>query len=233
MLPSPILAAPLTSAPAPTPSFLAEVAAELLATYDADALADLVVIVPTRRAVVYLKNELALATPLGQALWAPRIAAMEDYMVERAGVQVEEPIALQLRLFDIFKEIDPELRFDHFVGWGGLLLQDFSSLDQNLTDTKGVFSYLAEAKALERWQLDPELKTTGLDRYFGFWGQLHRVYLRFKKLLKKDHLAYPGLAYRRAVQHLRAELADPQARPTLPPLLRGPGRPQQGRGNVY
>ena len=216
MLPSPTLAAPLTSAPAPTPSFLAEVAAELLATHDADALADLVVIVPTRRAVVYLNNELALATPLGQALWAPRIAAMEDYLVERAGVQVEEPIALQLRLFDIFKEIDPELRFDHFVGWGGLLLQDFSSLDQNLTDTKGVFAYLAEAKALERWQLDPELKTTGLDRYFGFWGQLHRVYLRFKKLLKKDHLAYPGLAYRRAVQHLRAELADPKR--ALPPL---------------
>ncbi|TFZ64528.1 PD-(D/E)XK nuclease family protein [Hymenobacter sp. UV11] len=216
MLPSPTLAAPLTSAPAPTPSFLAEVAAELLATHDADALADLVVIVPTRRAVVYLKNELALATPLGQALWAPRIAAMEDYIIERAGVQVEEPIALQLRLFDIFKEIDPELRFDHFVGWGGLLLQDFSSLDQNLTDTKGVFAYLAEAKALERWQLDPELKTTGLDRYFGFWGQLHRVYLRFKKLLKKDHLAYPGLAYRRAVQHLRAELADPKR--ALPPL---------------
>ncbi|MGI4735476.1 MAG: PD-(D/E)XK nuclease family protein [Janthinobacterium lividum] len=215
MLPSPLLAPPPTPAQAPTPSFLAEVAAELLATYDADALADLVVIVPTRRAVVYLKNELALATPLGQALWAPRIAAMEDYMVERAGVQVEEPIALQLRLFDIFKEIDPELRFDHFVGWGGLLLQDFSSLDQNLTDTKGVFAYLAEAKALERWQLDPELKTTGLDRYFGFWGQLHRVYLRFKKLLKKDHLAYPGLAYRRAVQHLRAELADPKL--ALPP----------------
>jgi ATP-dependent helicase/nuclease subunit B len=209
MHPSPVLAAPLV-APTASRSFLAEVAQELLATYDDDTLADLVVVVPTRRAVVYLKNELALATPDGQALWSPRIAAMEDYLVERAGVQVEEPIALQLLLFDIFKEIDPDLQFDQFVGWGGLLLQDFSNLDQNLTDTKGVFKYLAEAKALERWQLDPERKTTGLDRYFGFWGQLHRVYLRFKKLLKKDHLAYPGLAYRRAVQGLRAELADPK-----------------------
>ena len=208
MLPAPSLAAPPVAAPVSPPTFLAEVARELLATHGPDALADLVLIVPTRRAVVYLKNELALATPDGQALWAPRIAAMEDYMVERAGVQVEEPITLQLLLFDIFKAIDPELSFDHFVGWGGLLLQDFSTLDQHLADTKSIFAYLAEAKALERWQLDPELKTTGLDRYFGFWGQLHRVYLRFKKLLKKDHLAYPGLAYRRAVQGLRAELAD-------------------------
>ena len=210
MLPSPILAAPPRALPAPTPSFLAEVAAELLATHDAEALADLVVVVPTRRAVVYLQNELALATPEGEALWAPRIAAMEDYMVDRAGVQVEEPIALQLLLFDIFKVLDPDLQFDHFVGWGGLLLQDFSTLDQHLADTKALFEYLAEAKALERWQLDPELKTTGLDRYFGFWGQLHQVYLRFKAQLKKEHLAYPGLAYRRAVQHLRAELANPK-----------------------
>jgi len=212
MLPSPTLAAPPTAAVS-SRSFLADVAQALLAA--PDALADLVVIVPTRRAVVYLKNELALATPEGQALWSPRIAAMEDYLVERAGVQVEEPIALQLRLFDIFKAIDPDLQFDHFVGWGGLLLQDFSTLDQHLADTKSIFEYLAEAKALERWQLDPELKTTGLDRYFGFWGQLHRVYLRFKKLLKQDHLAYPGLAYRRAVQHLRAELAD--VKQPLPP----------------
>ena len=213
MQPSPTLAAPPT---APTPTFLAGVARDLLATYDpAEELSELVVIVPTRRAVVYLKNELALATPLGQALWAPRIAAMEDYLVEQAQVQLEEPIALQLLLFDIFHAIEPGLQFDQFVGWGGLLLQDFSTLDQNLADTKSLFEYLAEAKALERWQLDPEQKTTGLDRYFGFWGQLHAVYLRFKARLKPQHLAYPGLAYRRAVQRLRRELANPKL--PLPP----------------
>ena len=137
------MAAPLAPAPVSSASFLAEVARELLTTHGLDALSDLVVIVPTRRAVVYLQNELARATPDGEALWAPRIAAMEDYMVERAGVQVEEPIALQLLLFDIFKHLDPDLQFDHFVGWGGLLLQDFSALDQHLADTKAIFDYLA------------------------------------------------------------------------------------------
>jgi ATP-dependent helicase/nuclease subunit B len=212
MLPSPLLAAPV-SAPVSTRTFLAEVAHELLATHDDDTLADLVVIVPTRRAVVYLKNELALATPDGQALWAPRIAAMEDYMVERAGVQIEEPIALQLLLFDIFRGIDSDLNFDRFVGWSGLLLQDFSNLDQNLAETKEVFQYLSEAKALERWDLDPERgKTDGLARYFTFWGQLARVYSELKRRLRAQHLAYPGLAYREATKKLQAELRDP-ARP--------------------
>ena len=209
MLPSPFLAAPVV-APVATRTFLAEVAHELLATHDDDTLSDLVVIVPTRRAVVYLQNELALATPDGQALWAPRIAAMEDYMVEQAGVQVEEPIALQLLLFEIFKGIDPELNFDRFVGWSGLLLQDFSNLDQNLANTKEVFQYLSEAKALERWDLDPEKsRTAGLVRYFTFWDQLARVYRELKRRLRAEHLAYPGLAYREAVRRLQAELRDP------------------------
>jgi hypothetical protein len=209
MLPSPLLVAPV-AAPTTTRPFLAEVAHELLATYDDDTLSDLVVIVPTRRAVVYLQNELALATPDGQALWAPRIAAMEDYLVERAGVQVEEPIALQLLLFEIFKGIDPDLNFDRFVGWSALLLQDFSNLDQNLADTKEVFAYLSEAKALERWDLDPDKsRTTGLKRYFTFWDQLARVYRELKRRLKADHLAYPGLAYREAVRRLQADLRNP------------------------
>ena len=96
-------------------SFLAATARELLDRYGSgplDELSDINVVVPTRRAVVYLKNELALALPMGAPLWAPRVAAMEDYMMELAGVQVEEPIALQLMLFDILKKIDSGLDFD-------------------------------------------------------------------------------------------------------------------------
>ena len=143
--------------PLPPATFLAETARYLLQTYGAgptDALADTVVVVPTRRAVVYLKNELALALPNGQPLWAPRITTMEDYVVDRAGVQIEEPIALQLLLFDLLKGIDTALDFDKFVGWAGLLLANFSNLDQNLADPHTVFDYLAEAKALERWNLE-------------------------------------------------------------------------------
>ena len=103
-----------------TDSFLAQAANDLVSRYAPEDLSDLVVVVPTRRAVVYLKNELAMATSAGEALWSPRVAAMEDYMVELAGVQVEEPIALQLLLFDILKGIDGALDFDRFVGWSGL-----------------------------------------------------------------------------------------------------------------
>ena len=180
-----------------------------MARHNAETLSDMVVIVPTRRAVVYFKNELAQATAEGEALWSPRVAAMEDYMVELAGVQVEEPIALQLLLFDIFRNIDKDLDFDRFVGWSGLLLTDFSNLDQNLAKPRKVFEYLSQAKALERWELEvlPEKSQAG--HYFHFWDQLERVYRELKRRMLAQHVAYPGLAYRLAVEKLEKRLHDP------------------------
>ncbi|ALW85859.1 hypothetical protein AUC43_12600 [Hymenobacter sedentarius] len=203
-----------TVAPLEAPiSFLAATARELLDRYGSgplDELSEIVVVVPTRRAVVYLKNELALALPTGSPLWAPRVAAMEDYMVELAGVQVEEPIALQLLLFDILKNIDTHLDFDRFVGWAGLLLSDFSNLDQNLAPTRKVFEYLSQAKALERWDLDalPE-KSKAAAHSFSFWDQLEKVYRELKRRMLANHLAYPGLAYRMAVEKLEKRIQDP------------------------
>ena len=212
-----------TSYPAPGPagpaaaavSFLAATARALLDRYGSgplDELSDIVVVVPTRRAVVYLKNELALALPGGAPLWAPRVAAMEDYMVELAGVQVEEPIALQLLLYDILKDLDTGLDFDRFVGWAGLLLNDFSNLDQNLAPTRKVFEYLSEAKALERWDLaalPPQSQAAA--HSFTFWDQLEKVYHRLQSRMKANHLAYPGLAYRLAVEKVEKALKDPAA----------------------
>ena len=204
------------AAPGAAPvSFLATTARELLDCYGSgplDELSDLVVVVPTRRAVVYLKNELALALPMGEPLWAPRVAAMEDYMVELAGVQVEEPIALQLLLYDILRGIDTGLDFDKFVGWAGMLLSDFSNLDQNLADAHKVFDYLSEAKALERWDLTAlPPKSQAAAHSFNFWNQLERVYHELQRRMLANHLAYPGLAYRLAVEKLEKTLKNPAA----------------------
>jgi ATP-dependent helicase/nuclease subunit B len=211
---SDLFSAPTAPSAAPG-SFLATVARELLDRYGSgplDELSDIVVIVPTRRAVVYLKNELAVNLPVGAPLWAPRVAAMEDYMVDLAGVQVEEPIALQLLLYDILKGIDKDLDFDQFVGWAGLLLSDFSNLDQNLAPTHKLFEYLSQAKALERWDLEalPE-NSRAAAHSFSFWDQLERVYRELQRRMKANHLAYPGLAYRLAVEKLEKSIQDPAA----------------------
>ncbi|UOQ64531.1 hypothetical protein [Hymenobacter volaticus] len=192
-----------------TSSFLAQAAHDLVSRYSPEELSDLVVVVPTRRAVVYLKNELAMATSAGEALWSPRVAAMEDYMVELAGVQVEEPIALQLLLFDILKGIDADLDFDRFVGWSGLLLQDFSNLDQNLAPANKVFEYLSQAKALERWELSEAPSPQSITgAYFKFWDDLTKVYHRLRRRMLEQRVAYPGLAYRLATERITDQVKN-------------------------
>ncbi|TGE24124.1 PD-(D/E)XK nuclease family protein [Hymenobacter aquaticus] len=190
-----------------TDSFLSQAARDLLTRFPGPELSDLVVVVPTRRAVVYLKNELSLAAEVGSAVWSPRVAAMEDYMVELSGVQVEEPIALQLLLFDILRGIDPKLDFDQFVGWSGILVQDFSNLDQNLASPAKVFEYLTQAKALERWELaDTPAEVSTTAAYFRFWDDLEKVYWQLRRRMEQTHLAYPGLAYRLAVNKVQNRL---------------------------
>ncbi|HEX8428046.1 DUF559 domain-containing protein [Hymenobacter sp.] len=201
-----------SAAPPPTvatDSFLSQAAHDLVGRYSPEELSDLVVVVPTRRAVVYLKNELAMATSAGEALWSPRVAAMEDYMVELAGVQVEEPIALQLLLFDILKGIDKDLDFDRFVSWSGLLLQDFSNLDQNLAPANKVFEYLSQAKALERWELSEAPSPQSITgAYFKFWDDLTKVYHRLRRRMLEQRVAYPGLAYRLASERVTEQVKN-------------------------
>ncbi|RTQ51558.1 PD-(D/E)XK nuclease family protein [Hymenobacter gummosus] len=204
--PAPALPPPAVDAAQLQP-FLRQAAQDLLRRFSGAELSDLVVVVPTRRAVVYLKNELALAAPLGEALWSPRVTSMEDYMVDLAGVQVEEPIALQLLLYDILRELDPNLDFDLFTGWSRLLLDDFSNLDQNLADPGSLFEYLSEAKALERWDLtDTPPRASATTAWFKFWDDLEKVYRRLRRRLQIDKLAYPGLAYRLAVDAMQRRL---------------------------
>lgn len=211
--PAPTLPPPTVDARQLQP-FLRQAAQDLLGRFSGSELSDLVVVVPTRRAVVYLKNELALAAPLGEALWSPRVTSMEDYMVELAGVQVEEPIALQLLLYDILRELDPNLDFDLFTGWSRLLLDDFSNLDQNLADPASLFDYLSEAKALERWNLElTPSSASATTAWFKFWDDLEKVYRRLRQRLKAAHLAYPGLAYRLAVDALQKRLMNEEPVP--------------------
>ena len=161
-----------------------------------EQISNLCVVLPTRRASIYFKNALAQAAPGG--IWSPEVSAMEDFVCRLAGVDVVEPINLQLDLYDILLKIDSRLDFDHFISWAAILLEDFSRIDRELVDPRQLFEYLSEAKTLERW--DPQqagLKSTPLVQdYFQLWGHLQQTYHALRAKLLADKHAYPGMAFR-------------------------------------
>jgi ATP-dependent helicase/nuclease subunit B len=165
-------------------------------------ISELCIILPSRRASFFFKNALAQAAP--EPIWSPEVSGMEDFITRLAGIDVLEPINLQLELYDLMREQDPTLDFDQFVTWGGTLLDDFSRIDQNLVDTTKLFDYLSEAKALERWDpkdLGKPMSDT-MKKYFSLWDNIEKTYHNLKARLEQSKQAYTGMAYRKVAENI-------------------------------
>jgi PD-(D/E)XK nuclease superfamily len=164
-------------------------------------LSKVCVVVPSRRASLYFKQALSKFSDV--PFLAPDVFAVDDFVLEMTGLRQIDSVALLFELFDVFKEIDPNVAFERFVTWANTLLNDFDKIDQYLVDAKALFSYMSEAKALERWQMqlgesqrDRNLKTDRTDRYFKLFENIYVVYQNLRKRLREQGLVYRGMAYR-------------------------------------
>ncbi|MCX6215977.1 PD-(D/E)XK nuclease family protein [Spirosoma sp.] len=176
------------------------------------SLNDVWVILPTRRAVSTFLDELAALSD--RPFLAPHALAVDDFITQAAGVQLIDSVSLLFELYDVFKEIDPLVEFEQFIGWASILLSDFDRIDQYLVNPHELFSYLTAAKALERWQVDmpssakPIVETPGTTRYFKLFENIHTAYHALHQRLNEQRLAYRGMAYRLLAQQVEPLIRD-------------------------
>jgi len=113
--------------------FLQRLAKEI-ATRFGDDLLQICVVLPNRRAGLYLKKY--LATELNKTSWAPRTSSVEDFITELSGFGIIDQAGLLFELYHIHKEIqgDKAQEFDVFADWAQVLLKDFNEIDQYLVD---------------------------------------------------------------------------------------------------
>ena len=182
-------------------TFLERSAQHIYSQHTHAQLSKVCVVVPSRRATLYFKQ--ALAQLADVPFLAPDVYAVDDFVLEMTGLRQIDSVTLLFELFDVFKEIDPNVAFERFITWANTLLNDFDKIDQYLVDAKALFSYMSEAKALERWQLqlgesqkDRNLKTDRTDRYFKLFENIYIVYQNLRNRLKEKGLVYRGMAYR-------------------------------------
>lgn len=178
-------------------SFLNQVAGYVLERHGT-ALSDVRIVVPTRRAVFFLKRE--LGKWIEEPLLSPEITAIDDFVEEMSGLDTTDPVNLLFTLFEAFREVDERVDFDRFMGWGTVLLSDFDRLDMAMIKPDYLFDYLTEAKALERWGLEEAPQdsghTAGTKHFFSLFENIRKVYSVFRSKLQEMGLAYPGMAYR-------------------------------------
>lgn len=178
-------------------SFLNLVAKRVLANHP--SLDRVQIVVPTRRAAFFLMQELAGETTA--PMMSPGILAVDDFVENLCTLEIEDPVHLLFDLYETFREIDPEVQFDRFMGWASVLLSDIDKIDQYLVDTDYLFDYLSEAHALSRWQQHlPEGRSVngegGSRQYFSLFENMKKVYNSFRQRLSAKGKAYRGMAYR-------------------------------------
>lgn len=199
------------------PTFLDEVAHILKSEYG-DNISDLVLLVPNKRAVIFLKQ--AIAKAYGKVIWSPEILAIQQFLRSQANLQFPEPLTLVLELYEVYqleaKKIDPtwDESLETFFSWGEMLLKDFDEVDKylipaeklfsNIQDLREIDSFFAlteeDKEALEQlWQALRGNKADRKDleeRFLNLWNLMAPVYQAFRNRLIDKGYAYDGMAYR-------------------------------------
>ena len=190
-------------------TFLGKAADHILQQHP--TLAQIELIVPTRRATVFLQQ--ALAERIGSPQLSPSIRAMDDFVAQHSQLQIADSVSLLFTLFEAFREVDEKVVFEQFINWGSMLLSDLDRIDQYLIDPEYLFGYLTEAKALERW--DPQQSASGkvtpgpiVAKYFKLFAQINEVYPIFKAKLNAMQMGYRGMAYRHLAEQTPSLLLD-------------------------
>jgi ATP-dependent helicase/nuclease subunit B len=186
--------------------FLDEIADRLLSKFP-ENMEGVAVVLPSKRAVVFLKYY--LSQKIKQPIFLPDFYSIEEFTEKLSGLTVLDNISLQFKLYQSYlaflpKKIDS---FDDFLSWSNVLLHDFNEIDRNLVDAKSIYTNLKNVKELEDWSVDnwslaeDKLSDMQLD-YISFFEGMLGWYTHFNDSLLKEQLAYQGMAYKFAAKNI-------------------------------
>ena len=183
-------------------SFLDKIAAVLIENYS-DTLSDTIVVLPNKRAKIFLIE--ALKHQIDRNILSPEIISIEDFVQNIAGIRTVDPIELLFEFYEVYLSITEKSQqqsFELFANWAKTLLQDFNEIDRYLLDPTHVLSYLKDIEDIKRWGIEVENKTPLIEKYIDFWKLLPNYYQSLYNHLLNKGIGYQGLIYREAVNNL-------------------------------
>ena len=201
-------------------TFLGALAGELVSRYGSD-FSGITVVFPTRRAGIFFRAE--LSRHLDGPVWAPRVIAIQDLMLDLADRSLPDPVTQLFELYDTYRQFFPDETFDAYYPWGEVMLKDFDELDKSLADPSRVFSVIADLKEIDA---SFALGDEELERLRSFWGNffdrestrlkeefsrtwkyLKTIYDRFHQRLDEKGWSTEGQAFR-SVADVLGSVAD-------------------------
>lgn len=186
-----------------TTPFLLDVARYIL-DKPTDEAGNLTVVLPTRRAAVFLRHH--LASLITRTVWAPDIVSIEDFVFRLSGLQAADPVELLFELYGVHLGMEgaDAKPADEFFPVGEVMLADFDEVDQHLVDPAELFGYLHQARAIDLWNPDGSDLTEFQRNYLKFYESLGRYYEALHQRMIGKGQVWQGLAGRIVSQRLAA-----------------------------
>ncbi|MEW5691687.1 MAG: PD-(D/E)XK nuclease family protein [Candidatus Hydrogenedentota bacterium] len=192
--------------------FLQKLVKELIDRKDIK-IADLIIVLPTHRSLLFFKKYLQKDNLLKKPLWSPRLYSLPDFIKKLSNLIFPSQISLLFKLFKVYKTLYPEdepKEFDEFYFWGDMLLSDFNEIDMYLLNPEGIFRNLNELTQIDTYFenkdeiSDIRENLTQKDiykRYKYFSTRMENLYDNFTNLLREKREAYYGLALRQIIEN--------------------------------
>lgn len=190
--------------------FLDKVAEHIFQNYS-EKVSDLTIVLPNKRAGLFLKK--FLAEKFKKTIWSPKIYSIEDFISELSGLSIPEPVNLIFELYHIYKKVEGENAQtpEEFIRWANVLLNDFNEIDLYCANGNALFSYLNELRAIEQWNPQTRNLSEFQKQYLRFWNSLGILYKNFSEHLLQKKQAYQGLAYKLASENLKFSIVNIQS----------------------
>jgi hypothetical protein len=186
--------------------FLEKIADRLLRKYPI-TMEGAAVVLPSKRAVVFLKHY--LSQKIDKPIFLPEFYSIEEFIEKLSGLQVLDNISLQFRLYQAYIKSPPKKidSFDDFLKWSNVLLHDFNEIDRSLVDATSIYLNLKDVKELDRWSvedwsLSEESLSVMQTDYIGFFEGILSWYNDFNLSLLEESLAYQGMTYKLAANEI-------------------------------
>lgn len=181
-------------------TFLQQVATYVHSKY-AENLGEICIVMPNRRAGLFLKKY--LAENLEKPAWAPAIFSVEDFFIRVSGLKLIDPVALLFVFYEVHREIETgnAQPFEEFIKWAPMLLADFNEIDASLVEARRLFGYLTEVKAIEKWNPGHSKLTDAEKKYLRFYQSLSDYYSRLNVKLETSGEAYQGMISRKMAEN--------------------------------
>jgi len=153
---------------------------------------DSLFIFPSRRGGLYFRETARRLPSVPKPLLFPPVFSLTDFVFDVTGLKQPGRLSLLLRMYALFLRQGGETPgFDQFHPWGGMMLNDFNDIDQNLQDPS-LF------EKLRNWMgADFQEETPFQQKYRMKVNEMEKAYRLFSEALLQRGEAYYGLALRK------------------------------------